>query len=112
MCTHPAAIFSSRVEASESGEPRNGTLALAKFVSPCGKRDLFVRISFRHNHLRNPCFVSRGDWHSADPFTASLSLPVAANGCAARSRRLDVLGRGRAARHRTDFHWHAESPET
>src|ERR1700676_2340638 len=111
MCTHPAAIFSYSVEAFESGETQDGTVALAKFVGPRGKRDLFVRFSFSDHHLRNSRSISRSRRHSAHNSASSLAFPTAASGCAARARWLGAIGSGCRARARVDFYRYAEPPE-
>ena len=111
MCTHPAAIFRCGVEVLESGETRDGTLALAKLVGPRGKRDLFVAISVRHDHLRNCCSLSRSCRNSAHYSAASLALPIAESGCPACACGLGILGSGRGARHCVDFYRHAEPSE-
>src|ERR1700686_2357664 len=111
MCTHPAAIFSGGVEAFESGETRDGTLALAKFVGPRGKCDLFVRFSLCHHNLRNACPVSRSRWHPADNSSASTSLPLATSGWATRTSGLGAPRLRRNVRHSFDFYRYAEPPE-
>src|SRR6266478_2079385 len=111
MCTHPAAFFSLASRRSGSGETRDGTLALAKPGGVGRKRDLSLRLSFRHDYLRDPRSFSRWRRHPADDSASAFSFGFAYRRRASGAHRLGAVGGGRGARHRADFCRHPEPPE-
>src|SRR5712692_9395682 len=110
MCTHPAA-FLVCVEAFESGETRDGSLAHAKRAGLGSERRLFVRIPLRNHFLRRCRSFPRRCGHSPHSSSAAVSNQIAPYRRRHRAAGVAAFDHRRGARRSADLCRHAKPVE-